>query len=1554
MKYRGIYKILVCVLALIMAMSATSIVSFAAVWSGGMSSVIPAQSNDGFYLIESAEDLAWFANQINSDAGNVTMKGRLLCDIYLNDVENADYSKVWTPIADYSTNGRTYSGIFDGKGYTIYGLRVNSSNDYQGLFGYLSGAQIKNLNLSSAMISGASEVGAIAGYSDNTSSITSCTVNADIIGDTNVGGITGYLINNGNISNCAFSGSIKATGNRVGGISGCVAFSSTVSQSYNLSSVYSSGKFVGGICGTNSGGIIISCYNRGTVSGSLRVAGISGNNVGDVSCCYNASNVLSTTEPAGLTGAVVGYHYAENVTNCYYDATLYTGKEDYALAMESDAMMRHSFVDSLNEMGGNFYYDFILANNGYPILSWQADQNLWDGTVSEPQLSIDGKYYYINNPRELAWFAGLVNGTLEGVEQNTYADAMLMNSIVLNVGNLAEGSNVWTPIGDGGVEYNGEFVGNGFTVRGLYIPSGEVVGLFGTVSQSGSVSNITVAESYLSGTSRVGSIVGSNNGTVERTKTIYTTLIGDDGVGGIAGENGGSVINSSSVYANINAVTNAGGIVGENLIDAVVETCCSSSTVTAETNAGGISGKNSGDISFSFNSGEVTATDSYAGGITGRLIASNITNSYNKGTITATSKVGGIVGQLTERGSIDVTYSVGSVYGAIDANAIVGGLSSGSVSNSYFDKNKVNVMDSYAKALTTTQMTGNNSLDNMTGFSHQYWIATEDSDYFVYYPQLNTFATSGDFDLYDISVESVSYLKDGLICKVIDSNETSYFATLAEAMEKIGTGEGIIEILENMTLDTTANVTGNVTVIPANESIEVKRGKYFYDAPIVVNDGAVLSFGSDDVDYFALNLNGNNVNDITNQNFPESMIVVQSEGTLNIYDAAFTNCRALNGGVVSNNGVTNLFGGSYSDSTAVNNGGVVYNKGELNVYAAEIFNNNSKLAGGVIYNAGGEVNINTGADIHNNTSGEGGAFYVEKGSFNMLGGSVYSNSAPYGGAFYVGSNGKINLYDGSVYENSAAISGSGIYTVGTVIFYSSGNIDTSNDIYLPLGKTVTMGAKSAFSSSIAVITPEIYAEGLSVIEGDYTAMNASLCLVTPEGETSWHINSGGNLTTSEIKYVLTASFFQSDEVPYTSLEDAMEDIGENPAIITLIDDITISETVLIQSNITFESDGNPHTISAAEGFSGPMFEVVDSAVLSFGTSVDVQDDDVLFVDGTGVSADALILVESGATLEIYSGTVIYGADSIESAVKSVGTVEMYGGKVTENNTTVGAIYIMDGEFNFFSGTIFDNSNVGVYSNGTLNITDGAGVDESNTVFLTDGNVINVLKPEKIIISTEDPETGEIIEELVDPEVVIPNLIAKVDFEKYYVDSSVISSNEEDISKYTGKFTLADATYTLDENNIIRADNFVLKSTSSLNMTEDKIYGFSVNTYTAKALALQFENLNVAVMTKDGTIKGEDEKIGTGDMVVLLDESANDYRQLPILIYGDINGDGDVNGSDAFIVSCFVYGYLPVDGFTSIEIQAMDVNHDGSVTEKDVTIIENVGLLMGSVSQKPLN
>ena len=96
--------------------------------------------------------------------------------------------------------------------------------------------------------------------------------------------------------------------------------------------------------------------------------------------------------------------------------------------------------------------------------------------------------YQISTAGELFWFASLVNGTLEGVEQNTAACAVLTADINLS-------GRTWTPIGTSTRNYfEGTFDGGGNTISNLTIDTeASYVGLFGATSGA-VIKNVTLDE----------------------------------------------------------------------------------------------------------------------------------------------------------------------------------------------------------------------------------------------------------------------------------------------------------------------------------------------------------------------------------------------------------------------------------------------------------------------------------------------------------------------------------------------------------------------------------------------------------------------------------------------------------------------------------------------------------------------------------------------------------------------------------------------------------------------------------------------------------------------------------------------------------------------------------------------------------------------------------------------------------------------------------------------------------------------------------------------------
>ena len=236
---------------------------------------------------------------------------------------------------------------------------------------------------------------------------------------------------------------------------------------------------------------------------------------------------------------------------------------------------------------------------------------------------VDG-VYQIGSAEELRAFAEKVNGgeTDANTRAELTADIVLNekievdeNGTVINQEDLSE----WTPIGNEAHRYTGTFDGNGHPISGLYIDSrADDQGLFGYVSSSGTVQNLSVSGS-VSGNNYVGGVVGYNDGTV---KNCYNTgsVNGSIEAGGVVGHNGGNVENCYNI-----------GEVSGNYV-------------------GGVVGYNHGPVENCYNTGKVTGSSdyNYIGGVVGYDIIGNVTGCYFLQTTGVNENLSGIGGGSAE------------------------------------------------------------------------------------------------------------------------------------------------------------------------------------------------------------------------------------------------------------------------------------------------------------------------------------------------------------------------------------------------------------------------------------------------------------------------------------------------------------------------------------------------------------------------------------------------------------------------------------------------------------------------------------------------------------------------------------------------------------------------------------------------------------------------------------------------------------------------------------------------------------------------------------------
>ena len=249
-------------------------------------------------------------------------------------------------------------------------------------------------------------------------------------------------------------------------------------------------------------------------------------------------------------------------------------------------------------------------------------QSTDEAIVYQPAVETTDKYdidddgtkdtvYEISNAGQLYWFAGLVNGTLDGVEQNTLANAILTANITVNEnlldslqydteGNVSNGSDfiTWTPIadwmGNRTTQYSGTFDGNNKTVSGLYFNGDSTcIGLFGSSESDGNIKNVGVVDSYFKGNDHVGGVCGNNAGTITNCYNAgnLTAIEPSATIGGICGyNNGGTVTNcyNTGTVTATGTVAFVGGVCGCST--ELILNCYNIGTVTAASSGADISG----------------------------------------------------------------------------------------------------------------------------------------------------------------------------------------------------------------------------------------------------------------------------------------------------------------------------------------------------------------------------------------------------------------------------------------------------------------------------------------------------------------------------------------------------------------------------------------------------------------------------------------------------------------------------------------------------------------------------------------------------------------------------------------------------------------------------------------------------------------------------------------------------------------------------------------------------------------------------------------------------
>lgn len=520
------------------------------------------------YSISTADELCAFAKYVNAGKLTEGVTFYLTSDIKLSNV-------TWTPIG--SKAALAFKGVFDGCGYAVLKLTVDSQENNQALFGYVSGsaAEIKNLGVEGTLKAKANSAGIVANLDG--AMIANSWNAVDVTGTYNVGGIAAN-INGGTITNCTNYAYISGTSG-VGAIAGSISGKSAVEYSYYV--YYSADKGVGSQSGSNTQSV------------------------------YRFSS--SSTEVLAEKELTVGSKTTNNLLTLLNEwIDIQQKRSDYR------TWVFDTSASSTKRVDGNYpcleYPDYVP-----PVESTYTATATMAALYESKQHAVDGGFYSISTSDELKQFRDYVNQGFktDGVTFFQTADLLVTNSI-----------DSWEPIGnDKNKPFQGIYDGQGYVLTGLLmVDAKSSSGFFGFVNNANAtIKNVGIV-GVITGSDDCGGIVGELTAGSVINCWFDGEINAKDRVGGIVGK---------ADQAQILNCVNFGTIVGTSKTGGIVGACSSSTTIKycyysqdSKQGCGESSGSQTALLSFSQDGSDFTLERSVAVGSASGIKLLNVLNHW--------------------------------------------------------------------------------------------------------------------------------------------------------------------------------------------------------------------------------------------------------------------------------------------------------------------------------------------------------------------------------------------------------------------------------------------------------------------------------------------------------------------------------------------------------------------------------------------------------------------------------------------------------------------------------------------------------------------------------------------------------------------------------------------------------------------------------------------------------------------------------------------------------------------------------------------------------------
>ena len=356
------------------------------------------------YIITTAEELAWFRDQVNG--GNKKICAKIADNVEVIDLKNfchaADASKKideqsWVPIGN---SNKPYQGTFDGNGKTITNLYINASQVNMGLFGYTYEGTIKNLTFEYANVTNTnSYAGVLVGNAFWRSTLQNIKISntCQIKGGNYTGGIAGSL--DGNASNCVNYATVQGKED-VGGLFGYYSRTgNSMTACANYGNVTATSNTVGGLVGYYSSGTIQDCANYGNIEGTNNVGGMAGyvskgkmQNV----FCYGNVSATNNTKRGGMVCGYSSKGVTEGMVAYYSGAKLTVNSQEQTVkAFGSDNLSEDNATGFTETQLKSGVVAYLLQQNASSEAKW--GQNLANDGDSYPVIGSEHTVYSDNS-----------------------------------------------------------------------------------------------------------------------------------------------------------------------------------------------------------------------------------------------------------------------------------------------------------------------------------------------------------------------------------------------------------------------------------------------------------------------------------------------------------------------------------------------------------------------------------------------------------------------------------------------------------------------------------------------------------------------------------------------------------------------------------------------------------------------------------------------------------------------------------------------------------------------------------------------------------------------------------------------------------------------------------------------------------------------------------------------------------------------------------------------------------------------------------------------------